>query len=333
VTVRHHLLSFTAAGLGIALGLGLGAGPVAEDTVASHDSTTEALEDRVARLEARVQDLRAAARDDEKVVAELAAPLVADRLAGRRVLVVATPGATKGVVRRVRTRLEAAGATVTGVLTLTKTYLDPSQAQAPLEDLALRLVPPGVEFADGTSAIERVGAVLARATVTKPADREQAAGPDASRPAGRIDRDAAEVIAGLDELDALRLDGKPGRLADLAVVVSGPGDAPESEAALAGLLRALDAGSLGAVLTAPGRADAGVLRWVRDATGDQLEGSLTTVDSLDTPVGTALLVLALAEQASGGSGDYGLGRGARDVVPVVPVPPVAPVLPDPPAEG
>lgn len=326
--VRHHLLSFTAAGLGIALGLGLGAGPVAEDTVASHEGTTRALTDRAARLEARVQEMRAAAADDAKAVGELAAPLTADRLAGRSVLVVATPGATKGVVRRVGAGLEAAGATVTGVLTLTTTYVDPTQAQAPLEDLALRLVPPGVEFADGASAIERVGTVLARATVQRPADGEPGVDQaDAARPGAGIDRDAAEVIAGLDELDALRLVGKPGRRADLAVVVSGRGDLSDSEPALAGLLRALDAGSLGAVLAGPGRADAGALRWVRDATGDQLEGSLSTVDSLDAPVGTALLVLALAEQADGGSGHYGLGRGARSVVPVVPVLPALPASP------
>ena len=327
MSVRHHLLSFTAAGLGIALGLGLGAGPVTEKTVASHDGTTTALRDRVGRLEARTQEMRAAAADGAKVVRELVAPLVADRLAGRSVVVVATPGATKGVVRRVSSGLEAAGATVTGVMTLTKTYVDPSQAQAPLEDLALRLVPPGVEFADGASAIERVGTVLARATVQKPADGEPGATAGGTRSKARIDGDAAEVIAGLDELDALHLVGKPGRLADLAVVVSGPADAPESEAALAGLLRALDAGSLGAVLTGPGRADAGVLRWVRDATGDQMEGSLSTVDSLDTPVGPALLVLALAEQAGGRSGHYGLGRGASRVLPATPA------VPAPPAGG
>lgn len=332
---RYHLLSLTAAGLGVALGLGLGAGPVAEDSVASQNDRNARLAERVAELESRVDALHAAAAVDGRVVSELAAPLTSGRLAGRSVVVVATPDAPPDVVHRVRTSLRAAGATVTGVLTLTPAYVDPTQAQSPLEDLALRLVPPGVEFADDSSSIERVGAVLARATVTRPARSPDSAGDQATvdgaaaedDPTGgtaaeprpvqqrRIDRKAAEVIAGLEELDAIRLKGKAGRLAELAVMVAGRDGRAAAEPALAGLLAALDAGSLGAVLAAPGPAQTGALRWARDATANQLEQTVSTVDSLDQPIGPAALVLALAEQAAGRSGTYGTGRGARAVLP------------------
>lgn len=309
--LRYHLLSVTAAGLGVALGLGLGAGPVADGTASSHERTTARLTDRVDRLTDRIGRLQTATAADALVVAALAAPLTAGRLTGRTVLVVATPGARKPDVRRVGASLEAAGATLTGVLTLTETYVDPALAQAPLEDLALRLVPPGVKFAAGSSPIERVGTVLARATVQRPP--EAAKTPvTAEEP---VDQEAAEVIAGLDELDAVRLAGDPGRRADLAVVVSGPGaaDVPEAGPAVAGLLAALDAGSLGAVLAAPGGASTGALRWVR--ADPELGATVSTVDSLDAPVGGPAVVLALAEQVAGGSGPYGLGRGARAVLP------------------
>ena len=314
--LRHHLLSLTAAGLGVALGLGLGAGPVTDETVASHEATTQRLTDRGDGLQERVDGLTAARAADGELLSALSGALRTGRLKGRSVLVVASPGARNSDVRRVRTALDAAGGRVTNVLFLTGNYVDPTQAQAPLEDLALRLVPPGVEFTSGSSAIERVGVVLARATVRGPAEAAAEVAGEIDRKG--VDRDAAEVIAGLEELDAVRLEGRPGRLADLAVLVTGPGraDGRASGAALAGLLAALDAGSQGAVLAGPGDARTGPLRWARDA--GRLESGVSTVDSLDDRAGGALLVLALAEQVEDGSGDYGLGRGARAVLPAVP---------------
>lgn len=332
--LRYPVLSLTAAGLGVALGLGLGAGPVAERSAISNERTTARLSGHVDRLTERVDRLQSSTVADAKVVTSLAASLVAGRLTGRTVLVVATPGARKVDVRRVRAALGASGATVTGVLRLTTVYVDPAQAQSPLEDLALRLVPPGVEFVKGSSPIERVGTVLARATVQRPAQAEEPVATDGTvapateepvapateEPvAPEIDQEAAEVIAGLDELDAVRLAGDPGLLADLAVVVSGPSDADPraAEPALTGLLAALDAGSLGAVLAGPGDATGGALRWVRDAASRLRVGTTSTVDSLDGHAGAAAVVLALAEQVAGGSGHYGLGRGAGGVVPAV----------------
>ena len=58
--------------------------------------------------------------------------------------------------------------------------------------------------------------MLARSTVQAPDEGDA--------PDDAIDQDAAEVIAGLDELDAVRLDGTPGPRAELAVMVTGPGD-------------------------------------------------------------------------------------------------------------
>ena len=207
--VRHLLLSVVAAVLALALGLALGAGPV----VGRSDATRGAREDRLAAQSARLQDQVAAlerqARTDARVVAAVGGRITDGRLEGHSVLLVRTPGATDELVRRTRAALLGAGASLTGELTLTSTYVDPAKATAPLEDLALRLVPPNVEFAPGASAIERVGTVLARSTV-------------AAEPESETDQDAAALIAGLDELGAVRLDGDPGRLAELAVVVSGP---------------------------------------------------------------------------------------------------------------
>lgn len=295
--VRHLTLAVVAAVLALCLGLALGAGPV----VGRSDATRGTREDRLAAQAARLQDrvgaLEGRARVDARVVSALAGPLTDGRLAGHSVLLVRTPGARDDVVRRTRAALLGAGAGLTGELTITKTYLDPAQATAPLEDLALRLVPPKVEFAPGSSAIERVGTVLARATV-------------AAKPPGDPDQDGGEVIAGLAELGAVRLDGEPGRLAELAVVVTGADENAAAEPAVIALVAALDAGGSGALVSGPGLAPPAV-GWAR--TGDP--GGASSVDSTDTPAGQAGLVLALVEQLAGGKGSYGAGTGATSVLP------------------
>lgn len=305
---RYHLLSFGVAVLALALGLGLGAGPVTERAADTAAGRSGKLQAEVERLEASVAAQQDRSARDVAALEAMGAPLTDGALDGRSVLVVATAAAGDRDVRRVRTAVEAAGAAVTGVLTLRPAYGDPANAQTPLEDLALRLVPPGVEFADGSTPIERVGTVLARATVQRPEG-------DAD-PATGTDRKAAEVIAGLDELGALRLDGEPGLLAELAVVVGGPDETAEAQAALTGLVVALDERSRGAVVAAPGAGGRGLLRWVRDDEGSGLDG-VSTVDGVDGTAGTVATVLALAEQVDEQAGDYGTGRGARGVLPAV----------------
>jgi hypothetical protein len=304
--VRTVLLAFVAAALAVALGVVVGAGPVTERSAADADARTDRLADRADRLRVRVAALERRGALDGEVMRALGGPLTDARLADRRVVVVATPGADRAHARQLRAALADAGATVTGLVELTPAYVDPANAVTPLEDLALRLVPPNVEFDDGASAIERVGTVLARALVTAPEG-------DAAVP-GEVDQDAAEVVFGLREIEALRIDGEPGLPAELAVVVAGRGDRRGSEPALRGLLAALDAAGRGTVLVAPGAAQAGPLRWARDDAGDALDG-VSTVDSLPRYAAVAATVLALDEQSRGGSGDYGLGRRAGRVIP------------------
>lgn len=303
--LRHHLPSLLVTALALTLGLGIGAGPVAERSTTESRAERDRLAATALRLQDEVASLTRGGAADAEALGALAHTVVGDRLVERTVVVVATPGAARADVRRVRSDLEKFGATVVGTLTLTDTYVDPARAQSPLEDLALRLVPPGVEFPDGAGPIRRVGSVLARAVVQRP--------DDGVAPSGEIDQDAAEVIAGLDELGALRLAGDPGLRAEAAVVVAGD-DPDEAQDALAGLVAALEAGSRGVVVAGPGDAEGGLLRWVRDETVEGLSG-VSTVDNAATAAGRAGVLLAVAEQVEGGDGAYGSGRRADAPVP------------------
>lgn len=298
--VRHLLLAAVAAVLALALGLALGAGPVVGRSEATRAARTDRLAVEVERLQHQVGQLQDSARTGTKVLSALSGPLTTARLSGHSVLLVRTPNADDAVVRRTRAALLGAGASLTGELRLTPVYLDPAKATSPLEDLALRLVPPNVSFPDGATPIARVGVVLARSTV-------------AAEPGDEPDQDGAEVIAGLDELGALTLDGDPGRQAQLAVVVTGAREKTAAEDAVTGLVRALDAGSQGAVLVGPGLAPPAV-GWLRSG-GAAAAGGASSVDSVDGPAGQVALVLALAEQLGGGKGAYGAGPGAASVLP------------------
>jgi hypothetical protein len=305
---RFHSLALASSVVTLAVGVVVGVGPLSQAETTKHEQQTAAVLHREAGLRGRLATLTARAADDHALARALAGPLTANRLKGETVVVIAAPGAAKALVRRTSADLTSAGATVTGTLTLTTTYIDPSKAQSPLEDLALRLVPPGVQFTDGASAIARVGTVLARSTVTA-----------ADKPSTAIDQKAAEVIAGLDELGALKLHGDPGLLASLAVVVAGP-QAQGTQAvtgardALLGLVAALDSGSHGVVVVgSPDAAKPG--RLIAQVRTSAATRNPSTVDTGGTVGGDLATVLALAEQAGGRAGDYGRGTGADALLP------------------
>jgi Copper transport outer membrane protein, MctB len=305
---RYHALALTTSVVTLAVGVVVGVGPLSEAQTSKHQDQVARLQHRQDVLSQSLAATRARAGDDHALAQALAGPLTADRLKGRTVVVVATPGADRPLVRRTIADLKAAGATVTGTVSLSNVYVDPGKAQSPLEDLVLRLVPPGVTFTNGSSAIERVGTVLARSTVTA-----------AAAPPAATDQKAAEVIAGLSELGALQLRGVPGRLAQFAVVVAGP-PARGTDAvtgardALLGLVAALDKGSRGVVVV--GSVDAarpdGLIAQVRTS---PITRNPSTVDTGGSVGGDLALVLALAEQAAGRAGDYGRGAGADALVP------------------
>ena len=75
---------------------------------------------------------------------------------------------------------------------------------------------------------------------------------------------------------------------------------------------------MGAVVVGPTTAagDGGLISAVRaDAT---LSRTVSSVDTVDRPYGAVSAVLALREQAAGGSGRYGQGPGAQAAAPAAP---------------
>jgi hypothetical protein len=235
--------------------------------------------------------------------------MVPNQLAARTVVVVSLPGVGKDQLAPVTKILTDAGAKVTGSVRLSDKYVDPKNSAA-LEDLALRLIPPGVTFKDNATPMERVATVLASALVVDDATK-----------AGKVDNDASEVLAGLSDFGAISTTGEPAARAELAVVLapaapSSPATA--TDAAVASVLpvaEQLDSRSRGAVLAGVrgSTSKGGVLAAAR-AAGNATKG-LSTVDDVDTSAGLLAGVLALVEQIRGAAGDYGSGDNVDGAIP------------------
>ena len=314
IDFRYHIVSLVAVFLALGVGIVLGSGPLDEQIQGALQTQTDDLRAQQRDLRTQVTDLQHQVAVGEQLAQEILDPLTANQLTDRSVEMFVLPGANKDIVSNATKALERAGATVNGTVTITNVYVDPTKAKAPLEDLVLRLVPPGVEFPAGATPIERVGTVVARSTVAS------------SRPdTQRVDQRAAEVLAGLQELGAIKVSGEPGRRADLAVVVApapagdkaDPNAVKASNEALLGLVAALDAGSRGAVVTGPRVAGnaGGLIDLVRRS--DSLAQGVSTVDLADSTIGQIGLVLGLVEQTRGAAGDYGSGSGVDSVLPSV----------------
>ena len=314
IDFRYHIVSLVAVFLALGVGIVLGSGPLDEQIQGALQTQTNDLRGQQKALRSQVSDLQHQVGVGEQFAQEIIDPLTANQLTDRSVVMFTLPGTDKDLVDNATKVLERSGATVNGTVAITDVYVDPTKAKAPLEDLALRLVPPGVRFPDGASPIERVGTVLARSTV---ADNR----PDTQN----VDQRAAEVLAGLQELGAIKVTGEPGLRSELAFVVapeptSGKRTAEAvkaSDDALLGLVAALDAASRGVVVTGPrlSATSGGFVDLVRKS--DNKAQGVSTVDLADSTLGQIGLVLGLVEQTRGAAGDYGSGSGVDSVIPDV----------------
>lgn len=313
IDFRYHIVSLVAVFLALGVGILLGSGPLDEQIQGTLQTQTDQLREEQQHLREEITSLNKEVDLGDDFAKEVAGPITANQLTARTVAVFALPGVDKGLVDETTKSLQNAGATVTGTVTLTDFYVDPSKAQSPMEDLALRLVPAGVTFPKNASVMDRVGTVVARSTVTSDPDQST-----------KVDQSAAELISGMQELGALEVTGQPGRRAELAVVVAPPAATDKkvkaetvdaANAALLSLTTALDRGSRGVVVTGAkmSAAQGGFVQAVRGSS-DQAKG-VSTIDVADTPVGHIALVLALVEQTRGAAGDYGAGQGVDSVVP------------------
>ena len=305
IDFRYHIVSIIAIFLALAVGIVVGTtalnGPLVDDL----RGRNQGLIDDKRGLERQVNQLKDRTASDEQFARAVAPVLLERQLAGQRVVIVALPGVDGDLRDNTAAALTAAGATVTGAVTLQPGYADPERS-VEIDELVNRIVPAGVDLPSGTA--QRAALVLASGLVQAPAGEGQ-------RPVAEADAEAA--LAAFREAELV--DGEVEGRANLAVVLAGEGvaDDDERETVLETLLAvpaALNARTNGTVVagSTAAIADGGFVAAVRD---DDLRDRVSTVDGLETASGRIAAVLALSEARRNGVGHYGAGDGATAPLP------------------
>jgi hypothetical protein len=299
------VVSLTAVFFALAIGLVVG-------TAALNGPAADSLRDQVNALGEQNQEQRdqvngltddVAARDE---YARQLAPLVlANRLAGRTVLIMSTGSGTDHV-DAVADLLIVAGATVSGRVEVTEQFTDPADNDELLE---LSRTSPGpclsvapTTNGDGVAASSALfGAVLLKGAATVG---------DGDRRGVLLAYAGEGYLVGAGDLTSA---------ADAVVVVAGPpatgDDAERRNAALVTLVTQLD--RAGNVLVAA-NGDAGDGNPVAHIRADPaLSASVSTVDNVGSPPGRLVTAWAVADLVAGVTGHYGIGSGAT-LLPKIP---------------
>ena len=128
ISFRYHLVSIVAVFLALALGIVVGttalSGPITKDLRNQLDDAKKQRND----LAGQVKGLQGQVDDAGQFVSTYGSQLVAGKLAKKNVLLVVLPGATSGMQAGLTRQVTAAGGKVSGVVTVTKNYLDPQRA-------------------------------------------------------------------------------------------------------------------------------------------------------------------------------------------------------------
>jgi hypothetical protein len=304
INFRYHVVSLTAVFLALAVGLILGTaalnGPVADKI----SSQVSGLRNTNGQLRDQVDELQTKAASQNEFVREAAPALLAGTLTGRSVLVVSGPTADPDDVAQVVSNLKTASATVTGQVTLTKDFLDPTQDDA-LQDLAARVTPAGVTTLpnDGVG-VETASALLATVLLANKAPLTAA--------------DRTKILSAYENLRMVGIDGQLATPPSAVVIVTGEpstgNDADDRNTAFLAVVRQFDVVAAQMVLAAPTAAGSGnpVAEVRADGT---LAKTISTVDGVSLAEGQVATAMALAEQFSGKAGHYGTGKAATARIP------------------
>lgn len=300
ISFRYHIVSIVAVFLALALGIVVGTtalnGPITKDL---RNQVNDVKKQRDT-LAAEVKRLQGQVDDAGQFASTYGAQLVANSLAGRNVLEIVLPGATSEMQDGLSQQVTAAGGKISGRVTITKAYLDPSRG-AGVNSLATGPAHPIGWTAPETSEADQLGGSLLAYVLL-----------------GRGERtDLTQVLGGFSELHMLSVEGQD-ITPSTTVVVLGHGSMPAKDyggTAELSLVAAL-ARAGGHVVVAGDGASAsqdGLVSLVRKSKPNR--AAVTTVDDADSAFGQVSAVLALAGASKGLIGHYGTEQGADALFP------------------
>jgi hypothetical protein len=300
ISFRYHLVSivavFLSLGLGIVVGTTALSGPITTDLRHQLNDTKkqrDALAEQVKTLQTRVDDAG-------QFASTYGAQLVAGSLTGKSVMLVVLPGVTSGMQSGASKQIAAGGAKVSGVVTVTKNYLD-ERLGSGINSLATGPSHPvGLTLPETSDSGQLGGALLAYVLLGKGQKT-----------------DLTQVLGGFSALHMVSVDGSAITPSNLIVVLARGTLKPKDYGASTelALVSALSrAGGKVVVAGDPTSATVGgLVASVRSSAADR--GTSSTVDNADSAFGQVSAVLALSAAAKGQNGQYGTEQGADALFP------------------
>ncbi len=306
ISMRQHAISIAAIFIALAIGVVLGSGLLSSVLVSGLRDDKSDLENEVNDLQSSNNQLGEQLNSADGFDAAVSDRVVRDVLVDRSVVVITTPDADPGDIEGVTRSIEASGASVTGRVSLTDSFVSAASG----DDLRTRLtnvVPAGIQLRTG--AVDQgslAGDLLGSVLLLDP----QTAAPQST---------PEELSLALETLRSggfIAYDNGAVAPAQLAVIVTG-GNVADGDgnrgAIVARFAGGLDGRGAGTVLAGrTGAADGnGSVAVVR--ADSALSAGVSTVDNVDREAGRITTTLALQEQLDGNAGRYGTGPNSTAV--------------------
>ena len=308
IDFRYHLVSLISVFLALAVGVVLGAGPLQNSLgTALNDQVTALRENRNA-TQAKLEQTETAVNERDSYITQAATSLLPGTLASKNVAMVLLPDAKAEDADAIAAQLKNAGATVTGRVSMTSTWVDVSR-----ENYRSNLsgqVQGHLGSASSQDANGILGEALAKALT-------------ANDDSSRVLMDMLSVTVDKSGTPFISVDSTPTAAAEMIVVVgprpqassgkgatveASPGEDPKAWAkALEGT-----AGRAPTVVVGSADGDGGVVGIIRSE-----KAKVTTIDSVGQIAASVSTPLALASTRAGTTGHYGFDKGAEAVMPPV----------------
>ena len=308
IDFRYHLVSLISVFLALAVGVVLGAGPLQNSLgTALNDQVTALRENRNA-TQAKLEQTETAVNERDSYITQAASGLLPGTLASKNVAMVLLPEANAEDADAIATQLKNAGATVTGRVSMTTTWVDVSRENYRSTFSGQVQGHLGSTNSKDTNGI--LGEALAKALT-------------ANDDSSRVLMDMLSVTVDKSGTPFISVDSTPTGPAEMIVVVgprpqdssakgatveASPGQDPKAWAkALEGT-----AGRAPTVVVGSADGDGGVVGVIRSE-----KAKVTTVDSVGQIAASVSTPLALASTRAGTTGHYGFDKGAEAVMPPV----------------
>ncbi|RZL72489.1 MAG: channel-forming protein, partial [Rhodococcus sp. (in: high G+C Gram-positive bacteria)] len=148
ISLRQHAISLAAVFVALAIGIVLGSGLLSSGLVSGLRDDKTGLENQVDDLQSTNNQLGEQLNSADGFDAAVSGRVLRDTLVDRSVVVITTPDADPGDVDGVTRSIGASGATVTGRVSLTDSFVSAANG----DDLRTRLtnvIPAGVQLRTG----------------------------------------------------------------------------------------------------------------------------------------------------------------------------------------